>query len=609
MIRKQKDLSLICGSLLWDVRTLMNSVNERSDEDFVKNYFDISDDVLGIIMHDSYNQKAQLISFIDENCLMNGTPKGISNLRSPITSDGFYGIHSDLFKEELVYPAFGKKDIPISITKEILESIVVALNKVPVLGERLLIDVLEQKCSYISLDGGKSSFFENAKLRTGIALCLSKAGKSGSILICSFDFLGIKDFKFRKEFCVSPRTLCASSFYVDIMRENFLEDYYAHTGLSYANTIFSGGRHLHLFVPDTEEIRNKTEEYVRAFNTWLVKNYGTEMYVSYGFSKAGPLDIKSISKEENENRYRNYYSEIVSQRQIMEASKYSAKDIISLKYTYSEEGRLYTKQKNESISNLLLQDYDNNKLLKVFEHPVDRSVEIGPRRYLSFVNVFDSAPIRCYWRKNGGSPQNVLEQESVGELCGIWYGGIPAALSEDQNIAFEGNDSAILRLDIDNFRSEMFGDSEEDELNMSFARKMEQSKHLGLFLRKDIYVLADQFVKSARDESKSKWLWIIHEGADDAFVAGDYNSVLRFSELLICHYYRYSGNKMSFSGGICRYDPHNDSFATCAAFAQHLMDYAKNAAGKNSVAIEDTEHCVKWERIAGDVQNLKNCFS
>lgn len=597
MICNQHDLNLIWGSLLWDIRALMIAAGEKADADSVRHYFGVPEDVLRMIMHDSSNQMVRLINFVDENCLMNGEPADISNLKSPIAADGFYDVQSDLFKEQLVYPGFSRKEIPASVINDILESAAEASKKVQVLGERILIDVLEQKGSYISLNGGKSSVFENAKLRAGIALCLSMAGKNGSILICSFDFLGIKDFKFRKEFSSSPGTLCASSFYVDIMRENFLDDYYACTGLSYVNTIFSGGRHLHLFIPNTEEMRNKTKKYVSSFNSWLVRCYGTEMFVSYGLSDSGQLDIRSICGEERENRYKRYYSEIASQRNVMESSKYSAKDIIELKHIYSAEGRSDTDRKTKRIANLIFQDYDKRKLLRIFDRAVDKSVEIGPGRFLNIAGESDIAPVRCYWRKNGGSSISIPGVYGSSELCGIWYGGIPDLPQAENQNAFEQHNCAVLRLDIDNFREGMFGKSAGDDSDPAFAVKMEQSKHLGLFLRKDIYVLADRFVKSAGDKSYRKLLWIIHEGADDAFIAGEYRAVLEFSAELIHHYYRYSGNNMSFSGGICRYDSHSIDFADCAAFAQLLMDHAKEAEGKNSVVIEDDDHCIKWERI------------
>jgi hypothetical protein len=243
---------------------------------------------------------------------------------------------------------------------------------------------------------------------------------------------------------------------------------------------------------------------VSSFNSWLARSYGTEMFVSYGLSNSGQLDIRSICGEERENRYKRYYSEIASQRNLMESSKYSAKDIIELKNTYSAEGRSDTERKTKAIANLIFQDYDKRKLLRIFDRAVDKSVEIGPGRFLNLTGESDISPVRCYWRKNGGSPLSLLCADSSSELCGIWYGGIPDLPRAEDNNTFERHNCAVLRLDIDNFREGMFGNSAGDDSDPAFAVKMEQSKHLGLFLRKDAYVLADWFVKSADDKSCKK---------------------------------------------------------------------------------------------------------
>ena len=96
----------------------------------------------------------------------------------------------------------------------------------------------------------------------------------------------------------------------------------------------------------------------------------------------------------------------------------------------------------------------------------------------------------------------------------------------------------VLRFDIDNFKSSMLSDiSPSGSENI----KMMLSKEFTLFLRYYIHLLY------------SNEVYMIHEGADDAFFVGSWGDIVRFAYALQSSCKEYTGGVVTMSVGISCY--------------------------------------------------------
>ena len=347
----------------------------------------------------------------------------------------------------------------------------------------VLFDFLEDRGSFLSPDGGAHSLFEIAKLRAGGAACIcfmlqerellppaEDVFHQASILVCSFDFLGIKDFKFQNAYADDLRLVTAASFYVDLFRENLLDDFLDAAGLSRCNLIFSGGRHLHMFLPDTTHIRELLENTIQQANDWLADQFGLRLYVSFGVCAVDSLMDQSAFEA---RYYLDIFTEIANQKALMESHKYTAENL-------SHIGRSF--RNSEDLSHRVWMRYaadhfSNEAQIAVYNDP-GRGIPIGAHRYASEWDGDFKGLIRLYDRK-GNCWKTGLKTRRIG----IWHQSVSApAFWFSPEVKGE---YGLFRMDIDNFRSNMLS-SEKNDWRAFPAAKMEHSRQLAYFLRRDV---------------------------------------------------------------------------------------------------------------------------
>lgn len=553
-------------------------------------YGDLNKDVVMLSTGKEQNRLADIISFVDENYL----EKNIGRVTPLLSPFGYedeerfaYNPNYTLFSNTLCYPNETFLDESFN-----METFLIKCQKICTIytGDKLLqklLDVLECDCSFISLSGGRQSVFETAKLRAGIATCvwfvtqgsLTKlALEKDYVLVCSLDFLGIKDFKFQKSNTCDIKSEMSASLYIDLFRENVLDDLFEGIGISRCNLIFSGGRHLHMFLPNTATAKELIAKNIKQVNDWLVKMFKLDLYVSYGMTSLNNLDI-GIQREKN--FYENTFIRIANQKAIIEARKYSVENINNMN--------------SLNITKMHYKDFSKD-FYGVNTYAISKrneGIPIGHNRYILPVAEADDTNnyVRIYNRKN---------EFDVDSSTGI---SIWAQDITNDNIDLnkcENNQYGLLRFDIDDFKRFMFGIFSQGKVTNLPTYKMELSKHFALFLRRDLHILIRKY------SDLGKKVYCVHEGADDAFVFAEINNLLQFTSELIKHYQCFTLNKISFSAGISLYDCER-TFSDNASLAQKLMDKAKTIPNKGGVALLDESHVMKWEDFfiyAGNCENM-----
>lgn len=482
---------------------------------------------------------------------------------------------NELFSGKINFPDTELKDCKPLVEKAI-GIIVSKIVKKSTFQE--LFNSIENYGTYFSFDSGTTSLFEFLKIKAAHASCqyIQMCNDDDeSILVCSFDFLGIKEFKFRDILNNDLRLIRASSLYIDIFRERVLDKFLAQIGLTRANVIFCGGRHIHMFLPNTTIVKEKIKAYIKTVNDWCVEYHKTDLYVSYGYAETSREQLKSVVKAPT--YYLNLFVKIASIKAEVESHKYTAENII--KINEMNASHLYEERLIKFISDLkkLCSNLDEEELNVTITS--DKSgIPIFPDEYISVRQGAESNVIQVYVDKSRKTHYSEKE-------IGIWM--FQNNLHKTFDTLSANRNVSILRIDIDDFRKRMlsYGGNYES-IPKSSVFKMMLSKEFAIFLRYYVYLLVSNFDN----------VIVVHEGADDVFFVGDTKDIYEFAFSLSTVYRQYTNYKMTISAGLTSY-PLNNSFLNVANEAQELMNKSKMVDGKNAITILDSLYTDKWERM------------
>lgn len=443
-----------------------------------------------------------------------------------------------------------------------------------------LLNCLENYCTYFSVDGGDTSLFEFLKLKAAHAsnwYHLLKAGRQyDSILICSFDLLGIKEFKFQDRLKNDLKLIRTASLYIDVFRERFLDNFLDEVGLTRANVIFCGGRHIHLFLPNMDDVQVAIKRYVEMVNNWCIEHYKTELYVSYGYVETSISALKSKSKEPA--YYLRLFEKIAGIKAEVESHKYSVANIkkineINASNYYEDTNKIYVEKLGQLQRLMSL-----SSTLKVFISTCGSGLPIFPGEFISLEP--DNVKDICQIYVNKSDVEELRDKE-----IGIWlmYEGLEKTFD---SISLTGQ-LAIFRIDIDDFRKKMlsYGKFAEAHLSNSIY-KMMLSKEFALFLRYYMYLLSYKYEN----------IVVVHEGADDVFFVGDTKMIFDFCFEFASTYRKYTNNNMTISGGLTPYSAGN-SFLSTASEAQELMNKSKMMDGKDAITMVNSLYTYKWDTV------------
>lgn len=537
----------------------------------------------------------KIIDYVDDNYLNYHGITELAGLPSPIIKQFqtdsidrmYYDPCSRLYSKDIYYPCHEKKTADPEYLLEFLKEISDVDQDKYCLDDyfQIIWGVFEDYVSMISANGGNSSLFELTKLRAGLATALYfySGGKGFSfdvalkdfVISCSFDFLGIKDFKFRSENSTNLRKETAASLYVDLLRENVLDEFMSELGISRCNLVFSGGRHIHMFLPNTESVLKKIDVFIRSLNDWLVKKTGDTVFVSYG---SCALDSLKHDEVRGDDYYLNIFTKIANHKALMESHRYSVDQI---EYMNS------CKYGNLLDLDVMSNSFTNEKYYVVTDIKKENSIEILEGRHLYASDTADYLDALRVYRSNH------LVSRKIVPAVEIWHQKLYEGGADLCKAGFY-----LIRLDIDGFNLHMLGNQ---TCNISPNEKMELSKHFSFFLKRDVTLLSDIL------SNKDNCICMIHEGADDLFILVSENILIKFVKELVLHYEKFTGGSLSFSAGISEFDP-KYGFSYNCAMAQHLMDCAKKNPGKNSVVIKSESVLMKWKDFIANVENIETVF-
>ena len=529
-----------------------------------------------------------------------------------------------------------------------------------------LLQIIEEGFSYVPSSTNRAevcdiSLYVHSKITSAVASCMklyfdeqqiqdykkycfnsgSKIFRNEKIyLLVSGDISGIQDFIYTIPSKGALKTLRGRSLYIDLLLEEFIDEYLEQIGLSRANVLYSGGGHFYILAPNIEDIKKSIDKLQAKMNRWLIENIGINLYLAIGTAECS---ANNLMKSEAQG---NLFAIVNKKLKDDKTIRYS-KDEDFLEYIFNVEKEKDTAKKECNICHNLVdklwkynsdeeiacefclnlyklgQDILTQDLVFVIsEEKIDGGIKIfgkDKNLYMYAVNIedidmFKGKILRIY------SKNNLLESDLSIRL---YLADYSAKNENDEVMTFDDlakssckTDKGIkrlgvLRLDIDDlgiaFSSGFVSDKDKIEDNLRYAtlsRYADLSKDISMFFKVAINkICAGDLTGCVDFEEKAFNIFgiakapkrkvnIIYAGGDDLFLVGAWDEVLEVAIDINRAFKQFTNGKLTLSAGMAMFSP-TYPISKMAEIAGLLVQMSKNRKDKNSIALFGMETNIK----------------
>ena len=526
-----------------------------------------------------------------------------------------------------------------------------------------LLQIIEEGFSYVPSSTNRAevcdiSLYVHSKITSAVASCMklyfdeqqiqdykkycfnsgSKIFRNEKIyLLISGDISGIQDFIYTIPSKGALKTLRGRSLYIDLLLEEFIDEYLEQIGLSRANVLYSGGGHFYILAPNIEDTKKSIDKLQAKMNRWLMENIGINLYLAIGTAECSANNLMKSEaqgnlfaivnkklKDDKTIRYskdENFLEHIFN----VEKEKDTAKKECNICHNLVD--KLWKYNSDEEIAcefclNLykLGQDILTQDLVFVIsEKKIDDSIKIfGKDKDLYMyavkiedIDMFKGKILRIY------SKNNLLENDLAVRL---YLADYSAKNENDEVMTFDDlakssckTDKGIkrlgvLRLDIDDlgiaFSSGFVSDKDKIEDNLRYAtlsRYADLSKDISMFFKVAINkICAGDLIGCVDFEEKAFNIFgiakapkrkvnIIYAGGDDLFLVGAWDEILEVAIDINRAFKQFTNGKLTLSAGFSPTYP----ISKMAEIAGLLVQMSKNRKDKNSIALFGMETNLK----------------
>ena len=529
-----------------------------------------------------------------------------------------------------------------------------------------LLQILEEGFSYVPSSTNRAevcdiSLYVHSKITSAVASCMklyfdeqqiqdykkycfnsgSKIFRNEKIyLLVSGDISGIQDFIYTIPSKGALKTLRGRSLYIDLLLEEFIDEYLEQIGLSRANVLYSGGGHFYILAPNIEDIKKSIDKLQAKMNRWLMENIGINLYLAIGTAECS---ANNLMKSEAQG---NLFAIVNKKLKDDKTIRYS-KDEDFLEHIFNVEKEKDTAKKECNICHNLVdklwkynsdeeiacefclnlyklgQDILTQDLVFVIsEEKIDGGIKIFGKDkdlYMYAVNIedidmFKGKILRIY------SKNNLLENDLAIRL---YLADYSAKNENDEVMTFDDLAKSsckidkgikrlgVLRLDIDDlgiaFSSGFVSDKDKIEDNLRYAtlsRYADLSKDISMFFKVAINkICAGDLIGCVDFEEKAfnilgiakaqkRKVNIIYAGGDDLFLVGAWDEVLEVAIDINRAFKQFTNGRLTLSAGMAMFSP-TYPISKMAEIAGLLVQMSKNRKDKNSIALFGMETNLK----------------
>lgn len=529
-----------------------------------------------------------------------------------------------------------------------------------------LLQIIEEGFSYVPSSTNRAevcdiSLYVHSKITSAVASCMklyfdeqqiqdykkycfnsgSKIFRNEKIyLLISGDISGIQDFIYTIPSKGALKTLRGRSLYIDLLLEEFIDEYLEQIGLSRANVLYSGGGHFYILAPNIEDTKKAIDKLQAKMNRWLMENIGINLYLAIGTAECS---ANNLMKSEAQG---NLFAIVNKKLKDDKTIRYS-KDEDFLEHIFNVEKEKDTAKKECNICHNLVdklwkynsdeeiacefclnlyklgQDILTQDLVFVIsEEKIDGGIKIFGKDkdlYMYAVNIedidmFKGKILRIY------SKNNLLENDLAIRL---YLADYSAKNENDEVMTFDDlakssckTDKGIkrlgvLRLDIDDlgiaFSSGFVSDKDKIEDNLRYAtlsRYADLSKDISMFFKVAINkICAGDLTGGVDFEEKAFNIFgiakapkrkvnIIYAGGDDLFLVGAWDEVLEVAIDINRAFKQFTNGKLTLSAGMAMFSP-TYPISKMVEIAGLLVQMSKSKKDKNSIALFGMETNLK----------------
>lgn len=529
-----------------------------------------------------------------------------------------------------------------------------------------LLQILEEGFSYVPSSTNRAevcdiSLYVHSKITSAVASCMklyfdeqqiqdykkycfnsgSKIFRNEKIyLFISGDISGIQDFIYTIPSKGALKTLRGRSLYIDLLLEEFIDEYLEQIGLSRANVLYSGGGHFYILAPNIEDTKKAIDKLQAKMNRWLMENIGINLYLAIGTAECSANNL--MKSEAQGNLFATVNKKLKDDKTI----RYS-KDEDFLEHIFNVEKEEDTAKKECNICHNLVdklwkyssdeeiacefclnlyklgQDILTQDLVFVIsEEKIDGGIKIFGKDkdlYMYAVNIedidmFKGKILRIY------SKNNLLENDLAIRL---YLADYSAKNENDEVMTFDDLAKSsckidkgikrlgVLRLDVDDlgiaFSNGFVNDKDKIEDNLRYAtlsRYADLSKDISMFFKVAINkICAGDLTGCVDFEEKAFNIFgiakapkrkvnIIYAGGDDLFLVGAWDEVLEVAIDINRAFKQFTNGKLTLSAGMAMFSP-TYPISKMAEIAGLLVQMSKNRKDKNSIALFGMETNLK----------------
>lgn len=529
-----------------------------------------------------------------------------------------------------------------------------------------LLQIIEEGFSYVPSSTNRAevcdiSLYVHSKITSAVASCMklyfdeqqiqdykkycfnsgSKIFRNEKIyLLVSGDISGIQDFIYTIPSKGALKTLRGRSLYIDLLLEEFIDEYLEQIGLSRANVLYSGGGHFYILAPNIEDTKKAIDKLQAKMNRWLMENIGINLYLAIGTAECS---ANNLMKSEAQG---NLFAIVNKKLKDDKTIRYS-KDEDFLEYIFNVEKEKDTAKKECNICHNLVdklwkynsdeeiacefclnlyklgQDILTQDLVFVIsEEKIDGGIKIFGKDkdlYMYAVNIkdidmFKGKILRIY------SKNNLLENDLAVRL---YLADYSAKNENDEVMTFDDLAKSsckidkgikrlgVLRLDIDDlgiaFSSGFVSDKDKIEDNLRYAtlsRYADLSKDISMFFKVAINkICAGDLTGGVDFEEKAFNIFgiakapkrkvnIIYAGGDDLFLVGAWDEVLEVAIDINRAFKQFTNGKLTLSAGMAMFSP-TYPISKMAEIVGLLVQMSKSKKDKNSIALFGMETNLK----------------
>ena len=529
-----------------------------------------------------------------------------------------------------------------------------------------LLQIIEEGFSYLPSSTNRAevcdiSLYVHSKITSAVASCMklyfdeqqiqdykkycfnsgSKIFRNEKIyLLVSGDISGIQDFIYTIPSKGALKTLRGRSLYIDLLLEEFIDEYLEQIGLSRANVLYSGGGHFYILAPNIENTKKAIDKLQVKMNRWLMENIGINLYLAIGMAECS---ANNLMKSEAQG---NLFAIVNKKLKDDKTIRYS-KDEDFLEHIFNVEKEKDTAKKECNICHNLVdklwkynsdeeiacefclnlyklgQDILTQDLVFVIsEEKIDGGIKIFGKDkdlYMYAVNIadidmFKGKILRIY------SKNNLLENDLAIRL---YLADYSAKNENDEVMTFDDLAKSsckidkgikrlgVLRLDVDDlgiaFSSGFVSDKDKIEDNLRYAtlsRYADLSKDISMFFKVAINkICAGDLTGCVDFEEKAFNIFgiakapkrkvnIIYAGGDDLFLVGAWDEVLEVAIDINRAFKQFTNGKLTLSAGMAMFSP-TYPISKMAEIAGLLVQMSKNRKDKNSIALFGMETNLK----------------